>query len=106
VLEYTPHHFQGRGTDYATLLPRFLSQTGDDATCYALHRTLPVAYRILPADVHVFYQTLYEAQTQTDLYCCLLPATTAASDRDNGTVGTDVLYDTAPVWTVSTHLDG
>lgn len=124
ILEYTPHHFAGRGTDYKTLLPRFLQVTtagsgsgsssgGTTATtttsCYALHQTQPAIYRILPEDVGVFYETLYKDKIQTDLYCCLMcPASSSSSsDPRNGGAGTvaDVFYATAPVWTVATHLD-
>jgi FkbM family methyltransferase len=90
ILEYTPYHFANRGTDYATLLSRFWSAT-DATSCYVLHRTQPILYRIMLPDVDKFYTALHRAQLQTDLYCCL--------------IHTDVFLTTAAVWNEKTPLD-
>jgi FkbM family methyltransferase len=90
ILEYTPYHFAGRGTDYATLLSRFWSAT-DATSCYVLHHTQPLLYRIMLPDIDKFYTALHQAQIQTNLYCCL--------------IHTDVFLTTATVWNEKTPLD-
>lgn len=80
-----------------TALPFLLLQAA--ATCYVLHTTKPIVYRLVPRDATVFDETLAKAQIQTVLYC---RCTNTAMDPD---VVEDVLFKSARVWTPSTKLD-
>jgi FkbM family methyltransferase len=67
VLEYTPHQFKGRGTDYTQFLSRLYDLGAVE--CFTLHRRLRRIYRITKGDEQLFYDEMVKNRLQSDIYC-------------------------------------
>ena len=87
VLEYTPAQFEGRGTDYAEMLPLLYALGA--RTCFAAHRRRPLHYRIPREATRRFYEVNKRICMQTDIYC------TFCSENP---------FRGAPIWTEHTDL--
>lgn len=131
ILEYTPHHFHGRQTDYATLLPRFFSLTtttpataaaagdasGDATTAATTAATTSVAAAAATTHcyaLHCSKAKLYRIQpSDVDIFYQTLYESKIQTDlycyvssSSFSSSREDVFYASTPVWTRSTRLNG